>query len=105
MWCRCNSACSLTIGRLKSLFLEIVLLLYVRAIRDGNFRLYLESLTKIIPWMFALDHIDYSRWLPVHIQDMLLLADKHPGVLAEFSAGKFGHKTSNKFSAIAIDLP
>lgn len=52
---------------LKTLSLEIVLLLYVRAIREGNFQLYLESLTKITPWMFALDHIHYSRWLPVHI--------------------------------------
>lgn len=35
---------------------------------------------------------------------MLLLADKHPDVLAEFSAGKFVvHKTSNKFSSIAFD--
>ena len=34
----------------------------------------------------------------------VLLADKHTGVLAEFSAGKFiVHKTRNKFSAIAID--
>ena len=54
--------------------------------------------------MFALDHIHYSRWQPVHIRDMLLLAYKHPGVLAEFCAGKFVvHKTSNKFSAIAIN--
>jgi len=47
--------------------LEIILLLYIRAIREGNFKLYLESLSNIAPWMFALDHIHYSRWLPVHI--------------------------------------
>jgi len=35
---------------------------------------------------------------------LLSLANKHPGVLAEFSAGNFVvHKTSNKFSAIAFD--
>ena len=89
---------------LKTLSLEITLLLFVRSIREGNFQLYLESLTKIVPWMFALDHTHYSRWLPVHIWDMMLLSQKHPEILAEFRAGKFVvHKTGNNFSAIAID--
>ena len=89
---------------LKTLSLEIILLLYIRAIREGNFQLYIESLTKIVPWMFSLDHIHYSRWLPVHIRDMLSLSEKHPEIFEEFHAGKFVvHKTSNKFSAMAID--
>ena len=54
--------------------------------------------------MFALDHIHYSRWLPVHIRDMMTLSEKHPNIAAEFHAGRFViHKTSNKFSAMAID--
>lgn len=57
-----------------------------------------------MPWMFALDHTNYSRWLSVHIRDMMTLGDKHPDVLAELHSGNFVvHKTSNKFSAIAID--
>ena len=77
---------------------------YVRSLREGNFQLYLESLTKIVPWMFALDHTHYSRWLPVHIQDITLLSENHPGMYDEFCAGKFVvHKTSNKFSTMAID--
>ena len=89
---------------LKTLALEIVMLLYVRSIREGNFQLYLESLAKIVPWMFALDHTHYSRWLPVHIRDMVLLSQKHPAILDEFHAGKFVvHRTCNKFSAMAID--
>lgn len=89
---------------LKTLSLEIILLLYIRAIREGNFELYVQSLTKIVPWMFALDHTHYSRWLPVHIHDMMSLSQLHPAVLSEFRAGKFVvHKTRNKFSAMAID--
>ncbi|KAL7373171.1 hypothetical protein ABVT39_000586 [Epinephelus coioides] len=54
--------------------------------------------------MFALDHTHYSRWLSVHVRDMMVLSDKHPAILEEFCAGKFVvHKTSHKFSAIAID--
>ena len=30
------------------------------------------------------DHTHYSRWLSVHIRDMITLAKKHPDVLAEF---------------------
>ena len=57
-----------------------------------------------MPWMFTLDHTHYSRWLSVHIRDMTNLIDKHPCVLAEFKSGKFVvHKTSNKFSRMAID--
>jgi len=41
----------------KRFSLEILLLLYVRSIREGTFQLYIESLAKITPWMFALDHI------------------------------------------------
>ena len=44
------------------------------------------------------------RWLPVHIRDMTLLSEDHPKIYDEFCAGKFVvHKTSNKFSAMAID--
>ena len=81
------------------------MLLYVRAICEGSFELYEELLRKIVPWMFALvDHTHYSRWLPVHIRDVMLLSEKHPAVLAEFCAGKFAvYKTSNTFSAMVID--
>lgn len=80
------------------------MLRYIRSLREGNFQLYLESLAHITPWMFALDHTHYSRWLPVHICDMMTLSEKHPDVLTEFQLGKFVvHKTSKKFSAMALD--
>ena len=56
---------------LKTLSLELLLLRYIRSLRDGNFELYVESLTKIMPWIFSLDHTHYSRWLPVHIRKMM----------------------------------
>ena len=66
--------------------------------------MYVKSLAEIVTWFFALDHTHNSRWLSVHIRDMMILSEKQPGVLAEFKAGKFvNYKTSNKFSAMAID--
>jgi len=104
-WCELRAQQSVHFQYWLTTFsLEIALLLYIRAIREGNFQLYLESLSKIAPWMFALDHTHYSRWLPVHIRDMSLLSESHPAILAEFLAGKFVvHKTHHMFSAMAID--
>ena len=59
---------------------------------------------KIAPWMFALDHHNYARWLPVHINEMSQLQQNHPGVYEEFLKGKFSVQKSNrKFSRIAAD--
>ena len=104
-WCEMQSQQSVQFYYwLKTLPLEIMMLLYVRSLREGKFQLYLESLTQIVPWMFALDHTHYSRWLPIHIRDMILLPQKHPAVFAEFCNGKFiVRKTHNKFSGVAID--
>ena len=89
---------------LKTLELETLMLLYVGSLHEGNFQLYLESFTKIVPLKFALDHTHFSRWLPVHIRDMTLLSEDHPKICDEFCAGKFVvHKTSDKLSAMIID--
>ena len=80
------------------------MLQFVRSIRERNFKLYNQSLSQIIPWLFALDHINYARWLPVHIADMLNLIRSHPDVYFEFMKGHFAVQKTNKvFSAISID--
>ena len=87
-----------------TLNMQLVLLLFVRSLRTGNFDLYKLALRKILPWLFALDHTHYARWLPVHLQDMLDLETSCPSVFIEFNKGSFVvSKTKNKFSSIAID--
>ena len=76
----------------------------IKALRTGNFPLYVDSLTKLAPWFFSLDHINYARWLPVHIQDMVNLNKAHPQIAAEFNNGNFTvRKTRRRFSSMAID--
>ena len=83
----------------QSLILEIV-----RATRQGNFTNYVQSLICLMPWMFALDRINYARWLSVHIRDMTMLPTAHPDVYQKFCSGAFVvHKSSHAFSAIALD--
>ncbi len=57
--------------------LELTVMLFVRAIREGNFQFYIEALTKIVPWFSALDHVHYYRWIPVHLRDMVSLQECH----------------------------
>lgn len=59
----------------------------IRSLWEGNFQLYVETLTQLLPWMFALDHTHYSRWLSVHVRDMMVLSEKHPAILEEFLTG------------------
>jgi hypothetical protein len=40
-------------------------------------------------FLFALDHINYARWLPIHLRDMLALQKKHPEIYAEFDKGNY----------------
>ena len=78
----------------RVLDLEGLSLQFVRSLREGNFDMYVTTLVEIAPWMFALDHTNYSRWLPVHIGDMCELSNKHPTVHEKFLSGSFVvHKT------------
>jgi hypothetical protein len=87
-----------------ALELELMLMHFVRSLREGDFSLYVQSLGQIVPWLFALDHNHYARWLPVHIRDMLTLQAKHPAIYAEFQAGKFVvQKSPHVFSMIPLD--
>ena len=64
----------------------------------------METLRKIIPWFFALDHVNYSRWGAVHLQDMTTLQGKHENIYEKFVNGGFTvRKTQKAFSAMAID--
>lgn len=84
--------------------LELNLLAFIRAVRTSNFELYIETLTKMVPWFFALDHVHYARWLPVHIRDMTTLQQRCPEVYEEFVHGAFtSNKTGNAFSAMGLD--
>lgn len=84
--------------------LELLLLAFVRSIRQANFQLYVDTLSKMTPWFFALDHPNYARWLSIHIRDMCMLKDVNPEVHIEFQNGAFTiNKTGNPFSSMAID--
>ena len=48
---------------------ETLILIFVRTHRERNFHLYVNVLEELALLFFALDHVNYARWLPVHIRD------------------------------------
>ena len=73
---------------------------FVKALRTADFKLYLEVLLQLMPWVFALDRIHYARNLPIHLRDMIALEELHAAIHSEFIVGQ---KTNNVFSSIALD--
>ncbi|KAJ8353458.1 hypothetical protein SKAU_G00210250 [Synaphobranchus kaupii] len=86
------------------LSMELVIFSLIRAFREANFTLYCQALSELIPYFFANNNVNYARWLPVHLRDMLTLHQIHPELALEFHNGRFVvHKSSWEFSAMAID--
>lgn len=69
--------------------LELLVLMFVQSIREGNFELYVDSVSNIAPWFFALDHTNYARWMTVNLRDMQNLKETHPDIASQFSASYF----------------
>jgi hypothetical protein len=87
-----------------TLQLQLTLLVFVRSVREANFLLYVESLAKLLPWFFALNHHHYARWCSVHLRDMRALHSTHPDIAKAFTSGMFTVNTTGRpFSSIALD--
>ena len=55
----------------------------------------------MLPWLVALDHVNYLRWGSVFLNDMKHLPVE---IFEEFTRGNFTVKKSNRtFSSIGVD--
>ena len=77
---------------------------FMQSQREGNFELYISTLGRIVPWVFAVDRFHYAKWLPVHVRDLMPLQHECPAVYQEFRQGNFvTQKTIHCFSMMAHD--
>ena len=44
---------------------------------------------RTFPWVFALDHTNYVRWIPVQLRDLIEPLMKHPDVAREVQCWQF----------------
>ena len=105
LWCEHKtSSCPQFKYLATVLVLELCMLVFVRSQREANFNMYIDAVTEISPWFFTLDHTNHTRWIPVHLSDMLNLTNKHSDVSIAFAKGMFTvQKTNHVYSCIAID--
>ena len=81
------------------------ILLYVRATRENNFTLHLESTERLIKYFFAHDHLNYARMLPQYLSCMKYTEKNHPTIWQELVDGKVFSvsKSQIPFTSIAPD--
>ena len=72
---------------------------FVQSIWKANLPMFINSLEKVIPWMFALDNTNYSRWLPVYLKSIMELHLIPPTVFEGFLKGFFTVDKINRFHA------
>ena len=83
---------------------ELKILAFILSLREGNFEAYKEAIIALLPPFFSNDNTHYSRYLTVHLFDMLVLEKKIPDVNEQFQKGNFViHKTERIFYGIAMD--
>lgn len=83
---------------------DVLILQFVKSLKDANFPKYIASLDSLMDWVCASAHHHYTKNLPVHLRDMVTLEEVHPGIYAEFMEGKFvAQKTKRSFSAMGFD--
>ena len=61
-----------------------ILLDYIRSTRTGDWKLHLLTIRKMIPWFFACDRVNYSRYLTLYWCEMTVLPKTHLDAHEEF---------------------
>ena len=88
-------------------YIELVsiLLAFIRSTRSGNWALHKACLQRMLPWMFAYDHTNYSRYMTIYLWDMIQLHKEHPIADAELNMGGFAVQrcAGHAFSQIPVD--
>jgi hypothetical protein len=80
------------------------ILQFVRATRQRDLPLHMESIESLMKYFFAHDHLNYARLLPLYISTMQETEKKHPEIWAEFMQGNFCvSKGVAGFTSIAPD--
>lgn len=77
----------------------------IYATRSGHFALYLGSIRHVLPWFFAYDRQNYSRYLTAHYHELVHLESNFPEIYTEFESGNLSVQLSsdNPFGRMEAD--
>lgn len=77
----------------------------IRADREGDWNLHLQSVHAVLPLFAVCDRTNYIRWASMYLEEMLKLPDTAPEVYNNFLEGKFVVKqTPGMFNAVGADM-
>ena len=83
----------------------LVLLQFIKAKWQGNWKLQLSATAAMIPHFHAKDTVNYARWLPVYTSDIDMLESDNPDVYREFISEKHGISRSKQpFAQVWTDM-
>ena len=82
-----------------------ILLALITASREGNWLLHLHAIRTMIQRCFAYDRVNYARYLPVYLAEMINLQTDHPDVHQGLMAGHFSVQLSegSTFGLLPVD--
>ncbi|GFO24214.1 hypothetical protein PoB_005071900 [Plakobranchus ocellatus] len=69
--------------------------------RTWNWLLIVHCLLQLLPWFFALVHVN-ARWLSVHVRNLTML-ERHTSTFSRILGGFDARETKRVFSAIAFN--
>lgn len=79
-----------------------IMLESIKADRECNFQLHVESVRKMLPYFFSMNHHNYARGITMYLQDMLQIPED---VKTDFENGMLSVKrSSGTFNSVACDL-
>ena len=65
------------------------MMVFIRAVRTGDWDRHLESLEAFTKYFFAHDMLNYARMIPVYLAEMHKLQDSNPDIYREFQQGNW----------------
>ena len=82
---------------------QVNYLMFIRSEGEGNFRLYILALRKLIKWYFIFHKFNFSRWLSVHLFDLMTVETMFLDIYENFNKGfATFQKSENQFSQMAL---
>ena len=82
-----------------------ILRMFIKAERTGNWRLHLQVLSEMLPYLAAAGHNLYTKSVRLYLQSMSSLEADHPDVYRKFEAGFHVVRRSNRlWAGLSTDL-
>ena len=82
----------------------MVFLMFIGATRKADWKLHLAKMEELLPYFHAHDQLNYGRWGPLYVADMLEMQTTDPDLWNFLNEGNFSiAKSSVSFTAIDPD--